>query len=125
MDLNQISEYYQQEGCIAKIEYSEEEFSEFLPVLEDFTIKLVKEPKVEILEDVTVVNLPKDMFAESTVYVSVIDIDEEGNAENLLSAEPMRDICLEYPREVSGTIVVYVFNDETAATVIDEIMIDY
>ena len=125
LDLSKASEFYQQEGCVAKIEYSEEEFSEFLPVLEDFAIKIELSPKVEETESGKLVVIPKDMFVDDVVYVSVIDIDVEGNTNNLLSAEPMRDIHLEYPKDKSGTIAVYVFADESAATVIDEIMIAY
>ena len=125
LDLSQVSEFYQQEGCTARIEYSKEEFSEFLPVLEDFAIELIKEPKIVEMDHVKYIDIPKDMFAESVIYVSIIDIDSEGNTENLLSAELMKDIHLEYPKDKSGTVAIYVYADENVETVIDEIMIAY
>lgn len=105
--------------------YSEEIFSEYLPVLEDFSIKLVLQPQVREKENSKFVNIPKDMFVEETVYVSIFDIGSDGNANPVLSAETMRDIYLEYGKDASGTIAVYVFSDETATNVIDEIMITY
>lgn len=125
LPLSRISEFYNKEGCIAKMGYSEEIFSEYLPVLEDFSIKLVLQPQVGEKENSKFVNIPKDMFVEETVYVSIFDIGSDGNANPVLSAETMRDIYLEYGKDASGTIAVYVFSDETATNVIDEIMITY
>lgn len=114
-----------QEGYIAKIGYSEEKFNEYLPVLEDYAIKFILQPQVGETESGKFVKLPKDMFVEETVYVSIFDIDAEGNANPILSAEPMRDIYLEYGKEASGTIAIYVFGDETGAVVVDEITLEY
>lgn len=123
--LSQINDFCKQEGCIAKIDYSEEEFSEYLPVLEDFSIKLVLQPKVGETETSKYVNLPKNMFAENTVYVSIFDVDTEGNATSILSVEPMRDLYLEYTKESSGTIAIYVYANESAEAVVDEIIFTY
>lgn len=123
--LSQMNDFYEQEGCIAKIGYSEEEFSEYLPVLEDFSIKLTLQPQVGEKEGGKYVKLSKDMFVEEIVYASIFDIDTEGNATSILSAEPMRDIYLEYPRDSSGTIAIYVYANENAEAVVDEILITY
>lgn len=125
LELSQMSDFYHREGCVAEIEYSEEEYSEFLPVLEDFSIQLKIEPKVYETEEYKCVEILKDMFVQESVYVSVMDIDSEGNVSNLLVAEPMKDLYLEYAKERTGTIAIYVFSDETAEHVIDEIMISY
>ena len=114
-----------QEGYVAKIGYSEEKFNGYLPVLEDFSIKLMLQPQVGEMEGCKFVKLPKDMFVEETVYVSIFDIDAEGNANSVLSAEPMRDMYLEYEEDATGTLAIYVFADETCANVVDEIMIAY
>lgn len=125
LDLSAVSEYYREKDCIAKIEYSEEEFGSWLPVLEDFAITLKLEPKVGENENCKFINIPKDMFAENTVYVSVIDIDSQGNTNTLLGAEPMRDLYLKFEKDKTGTIAIYVFADETAEVIVDEIMISY
>ena len=123
--VSEISEYSHQEGCLTKIEYSEEEFSDFLPVLEDLSIKLELQPKVEKTDRYKKVSIPKDMFAEEKVYVSIFNIDSAGNTNDILSVEPMRDIYLEYGIEDTGTIAIYVFSDEAATMVVEEIMISY
>ena len=120
-----IDSFYDQEGCVAKIGYSQEVFSEYLPVLEDFSIELTLQPQVGETEDGKFVKLPKDMFVEDIIYVSIFDIDDEGEAVSILSAEPMRDLYLEYEAESAGTITIYVFSDETGTSVLDEVMISY
>lgn len=125
LDLAQNHEFYQNSNCVALIGYSEEAFNKYFPILEDLTIKLVVEPKVWETEDRKYIELPKAMFAEEMVYVTVIDIGSEGNVNLLLSAEPMRDLYLELEREQTGTIAIYVFADETAEEVVDEIMLTY
>ena len=124
-DFSKINEFFKQENCIAKMGYSKEEFNEYLPVLEDFSIELTLQPQVDVTETCKFVKLPKDMFVDERVYVSIFDIDMEGNAVPILSAEPMRDLYLEYGLDISGTIAIYVFSDETATEVVDEIMISY
>lgn len=126
LDLKEISEFYRQDGCVAKIEYSEEEYSKFLPVLEDFAVKLELVPEVGMTEEYKYVDIPVNMFAERYSCVSVFAIDSMGNTETILSAEPFaEDIHLEYAKEESGMIAVYVFTDETAGTVLKEITISY
>ena len=125
LELREISSFYDQEGCVASIGYSEEVFSKYLPVLEDFSIELTLQPQVGVTESGKFVKLTKDMFVEETVYVSIFDIDTEGNAVSVLSAEPMRDLYLEYGAESTGTIAIYVFSDETGANVVDEITLEY
>ena len=126
LDLSRMTDIYQKDGYNAKIAYSEEEYSKFLPVLEDFAIKFEKDPSVSIADDVKQVLLPVDMFAVRQNYVSVFVIDAEGNATSILNAEPfVKDICLEFEMEENGTVAMYVFADESATTVIDEVMIEY
>ena len=122
----QLGDFYKQDGCVATILYSEEEYSHYLPVLEDFSIKMELTPQIGEKEDCKYVYMPKNMFYKTYDYVSVLVVDESGNTKSILSAEPfIEDIYLEFPKEESGTVAVYVFQDETAAHVTDEVILNY
>jgi len=121
----QLDEICTREGCVTKIAYSEEPYSEYMPVLEDFAIKVEARPTVDETEEYKYVHIPKDIFAENYDYVSVFMIDSGGNMENLQVAEPLSDIYLELDKEQTGTIAIYVFGDATGTTVLEEVVIEY
>ena len=115
-----------QEGWKATVEYSEEGYSKYLPVLEDHAIKLERVPRAGETESGKYVEFPVDMFAERYDYVSVFTVDAEGNMESILSAEPFaEDIYLEFGKEETGMAAMYVFSDETVSVVLEEVVIEY
>lgn len=121
----QLDEICTRDNYVTTIAYSGEPYSEYMPVLEDFEIKVEAKPIVDESEEYKYVHIPKDIFAENYDYVSVFIIDSDGNMENLQVTEPLRDIHLEFDKEKTGTIAIYVFEDETGATVLEEIVIEY
>ena len=126
IDLAELTEMYHQEGYTAKIDYSEETYSKYLPVLEDFAIKFVKSPVAGATEAYKYVRFPVDMYATRYDCVSVFVVDSEGNTDIILSAEPfVEDIYVEMPLEETGVVAMYVFADESATTVIDEVSLEY
>lgn len=115
-----------EDGWQAAVEYSEEGYSKYLPVLEDYAIKLERVPGAGETENGKYVEFPLDMFVQRYDYVSVFTVDAEGNMENILSAEPFtEDIYLEFGKEETGMAVMYVFSDETASVVLEEVVIEY
>ena len=115
-----------EDGWQATVEYSEEDYSKYLPVLEDYAIKLERVPGAGETESSKYVEFPLDMFTERYDYVSVFTVDAEGNMESILDTEPFtEDIYLEFSKEETGIAAMYVFSDETASVVLEEVVIDY
>ena len=109
------------EGWKATVEYSP-----YLPVLEDYAIKLERVPKAGETENGKYIEFPVDMFAERYKYVSVFVVDSQGNMESILNVEPFeQDVYLEFDKDETGMAAMYVFADETAAVVLEEVVIDY
>ena len=126
LDLSTITDLTKEEGYWAKIGYSEEPFSKYLPILEDFDLKLEKEAAVRVEENAKYVEFPLDMYVDRKNCVSVYVIDAKGNIEDVLSAEPFdEDLCFEFSLEETGTVAMYVYADETATMVVDEVVLNY
>lgn len=123
---DKLGEFFQKDRCRGRYVYSEEEYSSYLPVLEDFSVKLEISPGVGENESCKYVDISKNMYYKTFDYVSVLIVDSNGNTESVLSAEPLdQDIHLEFPKEETGIVAIYVFSDETASEVLDEVVINY
>ena len=126
LTIARINEICGRDDGIPQIEYSEEVYCEYVPVLEDFAIKVELEASVEETEEGKYVTIPKDIFAQSYDFVSVFVVDSEGNMESVQVAEPLKeDIHLEFGEEESGVIAIYVMSDEAGTSVLEEVMIEY
>ena len=125
LSAEQLEQLYQNDDCVIKIVHSDEVYSKYMPVLEDFVIKVEVTPVVDETEEGKYVSIPKNIFAENYDYVSVFVIDSEGNMENVQVAEPMKDIYLEFDKEKTGIVAIYVFGDEAGSTVLKEMVIEF
>lgn len=126
LTIARINEICGRDDGIPQIEYSEEVYCEYVPVLENFAIKVELEASVEETEEGKYVTIPKDIFAQSYDFVSVFIVDSEGNMESVQVAEPLKeDIHLEFGEEESGVIAIYVMSDEAGTSVLEEVMIEY
>ncbi len=110
---------------IAEVAYSEEKYSEYMPVLEDFAIKIKSEIMLSEDGDCKYIDIPQDIFAEDYEYVSVMNIASDGTIETLQLLEPMKDIHLQLEKEKTGTIAIYVFEDESGTRVLEEVIKEY
>ncbi len=126
LDIAEIEETCQIPRGEVKIAYSEEKYSRYIPILDDFTIKIEAVAGIGETEECKYVDIPKDIFAENYDYISVFVIDSEGAMEGLQVAEPLpENIHLEFGKEETGTIAMYVFGDENCTTVLEELIIEY
>lgn len=109
-----------------RFRYSEEEYTSYLPILEDVVLTIKKDPVVQITDTVKQVRIPKEIFAESYQYVSIFAVNAAGENITVQTMEEIKEeICLEFPVEDSGFVAIYVFADETGAEILEEIVIDY
>lgn len=109
-----------------KFQYSEEEYTPYLPILEEVVLKIEKEVKVETTETNKIVHIPKEVFAENYPFVSIFVSDASGENTTVQTMEELKeDIFLEFEKEALGFVGIYVFSDETASEVIEEVIIEY
>ena len=109
-----------------RFEYSEEEYTSYLPILEDVVLTIQKEARVEITDQAKLVRIPKEIFAKKQPYVSIFAVNASGESNTVLAMEEIKEeILLEFPLEDSGFVAIYVFADETGAEILEEIVIDY
>lgn len=121
----QLSALIPTDHCVIEIGYSEEPYSQYMPVLEDYTLKAEAKPVITTADDCKLIDIPQNMFTQHYDYVSVFNIYSDGNTEVLQVAQPLTDIHLQLGKDQTGLIAIYVFADEECATVLEEVMIEY